>query len=84
MAGDTSGTSRELDQTPTWAVAGVCAIIIIISITLEKVLHKFGKVLIQFYFNPPHKSSAVTFSFSLNLACLGTPLLISAFWVCFW
>ncbi|XP_023518037.1 MLO-like protein 8 [Cucurbita pepo subsp. pepo] len=36
------GTTRELDQTPTWAVAGVCAVIIIISITLEKLLHKAG------------------------------------------
>lgn len=36
------GTTRELDQTPTWAVAGVCAIIILISIALEKLLHKAG------------------------------------------
>ncbi|XP_023543531.1 MLO-like protein 10 [Cucurbita pepo subsp. pepo] len=36
------GTTRELDQTPTWAVAGVCAIIIVISIALEKLLHKVG------------------------------------------
>ncbi|XP_047310652.1 MLO-like protein 8 [Impatiens glandulifera] len=35
-------TSRELDQTPTWAVAGVCAIIILISLALEKGLHKVG------------------------------------------
>ncbi|KAE8701288.1 MLO-like protein 10 [Hibiscus syriacus] len=40
-AGESSG-ERKLDQTPTWAVAGVCAVIIIISITLEKVLHKLG------------------------------------------
>ncbi|KAK9069390.1 hypothetical protein SSX86_011293 [Deinandra increscens subsp. villosa] len=41
-AGDTS--ERKLDQTPTWAVAGVCAVIIIVSIALEKVLHKLGKL----------------------------------------
>lgn len=45
MAGGTSGTSRELDQTPTWAVAGVCAVIIIISLALEKILHKLGTVM---------------------------------------
>ena len=46
MAGESSSSSsRELDQTPTWAVAAVCAVMIIISIVLEKVLHKFGKVL---------------------------------------
>lgn len=44
MAGDTSEGTRELDQTPTWAVAGVCAIIIVVSIALEKVLHRLGKV----------------------------------------
>ena len=45
MAGESSSSSRELDQTPTWAVSGVCAIIIIISIVLEKILHKLGMVL---------------------------------------
>ncbi|XP_076928431.1 MLO-like protein 8 [Bidens hawaiensis] len=43
MAGDTSEGTRQLDQTPTWSVAGVCTIIIIISIALEKLLHKLGK-----------------------------------------
>ena len=38
------GPSRELDQTPTWAVAAVCAVIILISIILEKVLHMVGEV----------------------------------------
>lgn len=46
MAGEggTGGASRQLDQTPTWAVAGVCAVIILISIALEKILHKVGTV----------------------------------------
>lgn len=47
--GDTS--TRQLDQTPTWAVAGVCAIIIIISIALEKILHKLGKVIFHTLFD---------------------------------
>ncbi|XP_004287711.1 PREDICTED: MLO-like protein 10 [Fragaria vesca subsp. vesca] len=38
----TTTASRELDRTPTWAVAGVCAVIIIISLVLEKVLHTVG------------------------------------------
>ncbi|PHU26815.1 MLO-like protein 8 [Capsicum chinense] len=42
MAGGGDSTSRELDQTPTWAVAGVCAVIILISIALEKIIHKLG------------------------------------------
>ncbi|KAL6527207.1 hypothetical protein OROGR_016297 [Orobanche gracilis] len=44
MAGGNGGTEgpRELDQTPTWAVSLVCSIIIVISILLEKTLHKVG------------------------------------------
>lgn len=50
MAGGSSDSnSRELDQTPTWAVAAVVAVIIIISIILEKVLHKFGQVFFFFF-----------------------------------
>ncbi|PON90499.1 Mlo-related protein [Trema orientale] len=41
--GGGSSTARELDQTPTWAVASVCAVIIVISIILEKVLHLVGE-----------------------------------------
>lgn len=36
--------ARELDQTPTWAVASVVAVIIIISILLEKMIHHIGTV----------------------------------------
>lgn len=46
MAGDEAkaSTSRDLDQTATWAVSGVCAVIILVSLVLEKVLHKVGAV----------------------------------------
>uniref|UniRef100_A0A5B6YQW6 MLO-like protein n=2 Tax=Davidia involucrata TaxID=16924 RepID=A0A5B6YQW6_DAVIN len=44
MAGGQDHSSRELDRTPTWAVALVCAIIIMISIILEKVLHRVGEL----------------------------------------
>ncbi|KAK9109533.1 hypothetical protein Sjap_017593 [Stephania japonica] len=44
MAGDDGGgAAKELDQTPTWAVATVCAVFIVISIILEKVIHRVGK-----------------------------------------
>ncbi|ONK57231.1 uncharacterized protein A4U43_C10F17950 [Asparagus officinalis] len=39
--------SRELDQTPTWAVASVCAIIVVISILLEQGLHYIGEWLTE-------------------------------------
>ncbi|KAK7856150.1 mlo-like protein 8 [Quercus suber] len=42
-ATESSGSQeRELDKTPTWAVSGVSAVIIIISFVLEKVIHKLG------------------------------------------
>ncbi|XP_078440606.1 MLO-like protein 10 isoform X2 [Wolffia australiana] len=37
------GNSRELDRTPTWAVASICTLLILISIALEKILHRLGK-----------------------------------------
>ncbi|CAL5383321.1 unnamed protein product [Camellia sinensis] len=43
MAGGGDANGRELDQTPTWAVALVCAVIILISILLEKLLHHVGE-----------------------------------------
>ncbi|GAU30154.1 hypothetical protein TSUD_311050 [Trifolium subterraneum] len=44
MGGGGGGDVRMLDLTPTWAVAAVCAVIVIISILLEKLIHKFAKV----------------------------------------
>lgn len=44
-AAEGGSASRELDQTPTWAVASVCAVIILISILLEKALHHIGEVM---------------------------------------
>ncbi|XP_061357445.1 MLO-like protein 10 [Gastrolobium bilobum] len=39
---ESNSNSRDLDQTPTWAVACVCTVFILISLTLEKSLHKVG------------------------------------------
>ncbi|XP_058772667.1 MLO-like protein 10 isoform X2 [Vicia villosa] len=39
---DIGNSSRTLDETPTWAVAAVCTVFILISIALEKSLHKLG------------------------------------------
>ncbi|RZR90132.1 hypothetical protein BHM03_00017970, partial [Ensete ventricosum] len=50
--GGGGGDSRELDQTPTWAVAAVCAVIVVISILLEKGLHHFGE-----WLNEKHKKA---------------------------
>ncbi|KAG6403320.1 hypothetical protein SASPL_135537 [Salvia splendens] len=41
MAGEAE-KERDLQHTATWAVAAVCAVIILISIVLEKLLHKAG------------------------------------------
>ncbi|RDY02165.1 MLO-like protein 5, partial [Mucuna pruriens] len=42
--GGGGGDARQLDLTPTWAVAAVCALIVLISILLEKIIHKFAKM----------------------------------------
>ncbi|XP_034574853.1 LOW QUALITY PROTEIN: MLO-like protein 9 [Setaria viridis] len=42
--GAATGT-RSLDQTPTWAVAAVCAVIVAASILLEGLLHHLGQLL---------------------------------------
>ncbi|URD96730.1 hypothetical protein MUK42_29917 [Musa troglodytarum] len=43
MAGGDAGDSRDLDQTPTWALAAVSSVFILISILLEKGLHHLGE-----------------------------------------
>ena len=35
---------RQLNQTPTWAVASVCTFFIVVSVLLEKLIHKVGTV----------------------------------------
>ncbi|KAI5017788.1 hypothetical protein ZWY2020_042676 [Hordeum vulgare] len=45
MAGGEGGEgARALDQTPTWAVVAVCAVIVAVSILLEGILHHLGQV----------------------------------------
>lgn len=44
MGGGAAG-GRELDTTPTWAVALVCLVIVVISIILEKTIHKTSEVI---------------------------------------
>jgi len=42
MAG--GGGGRDLPSTPTWAVAVVCAVIVLVSVAMEHGLHKLGHV----------------------------------------
>lgn len=35
---------RSLEQTPTWAVAVVCFVLLLISIIIEHIIHLIGKV----------------------------------------
>ncbi|KAJ4757931.1 MLO-like protein [Rhynchospora pubera] len=48
MGGGGGGLSEEqmkLEFTPTWIVAGVCSIIVLISLVVERLLHRLGKIL---------------------------------------
>ncbi|GKU93604.1 hypothetical protein SLEP1_g7181 [Rubroshorea leprosula] len=42
MAGGSSN-GRSLEQTPTWAVAVVCFVLVLISIIIEHIIHLIGK-----------------------------------------
>ncbi|KAJ4749589.1 MLO-like protein [Rhynchospora pubera] len=43
--GETKITEITFEYTPTWFVAAVCSLIVIISLILERLLHRAGKVL---------------------------------------
>ncbi|XP_043809108.1 MLO-like protein 1 isoform X2 [Manihot esculenta] len=43
--GGGEGGGTTLEYTPTWVVAGVCSVIVIISLLLERFLHYLGKLL---------------------------------------
>ena len=41
---------RNLDETPTWAIAVVCFVLLSISITIEHIFHVIGKVYIEYIY----------------------------------
>jgi mlo protein len=49
MAGGEAPGARDLEKTPTWAGSAVCAAMIVISIILEKILHKTAQVINLFF-----------------------------------
>lgn len=62
--GEGAEGARALDQTPTWAVVAVCAVIVAVSILLEGILHHLGQVhpqapfpLFPISLNPSNRSS---------------------------
>lgn len=42
--GGFSEEQMKLEYTPTWIVAGVCSVIVLISLVVERLLHRVGKV----------------------------------------
>jgi hypothetical protein len=46
MAGGGEGGAGQitLEHTPTWIVAAVCSVIVVISLLFERMLHRLGKV----------------------------------------
>lgn len=44
MAGGGGADEITLEHTPTWIVASVCSIIVVISLLFERLLHRLGKV----------------------------------------
>jgi hypothetical protein len=60
MAG--GGEGQTLEYTPTWVVAVVCSVIVLISLSVERILHYLGKACI--YLNKLSPSSPVSHSVS--------------------
>jgi len=46
--GAKDGSEITLEHTPTWIVAAVCSVIVVISLLFERLLHRLGKVLRRF------------------------------------
>ena len=46
---------RTLEETPTWAVAVVCFVLVLVSIFVEHIIHIIGKVRLPIYLNVPAK-----------------------------
>jgi mlo protein len=42
--GGAKGDEITLEHTPTWIVASICSIIVVISLLFERLLHRLGKV----------------------------------------
>lgn len=53
MAGDQSSTARTLEYTPTWALATVACVFVIISLAVERSLHSLGHVNLDRLFHDP-------------------------------
>ncbi len=56
---------RSLEQTPTWAVASVATVFVLVSLLLERGLHRLGKV----------KALSVSVSVSVSLSLSSLPSL---------
>lgn len=62
---EAEGGGRSLEETPTWAVALVCFVLLAISLVIEHFIHLIGKVLIIYIYT---FSLLVLFPFiSINL-----------------
>lgn len=51
MSGGGGPGERQLDHTPTWAVALVCFVIIVISVMMDDLIHNLGEVIFIFIFH---------------------------------
>jgi hypothetical protein len=61
---------RSLEQTPTWAVAAVATVFVLVSLLLERGLHRLGKV-----------KASLSLSLSLSL-CATVPFLDEEIFSC--
>ncbi|CAL9167580.1 unnamed protein product [Musa hybrid cultivar] len=55
--GGDGSSSRSLVETPTWAVAAVCLVLVILSIIIEQIIHRIGKASLFHWLRKHHKSA---------------------------
>eukprot|EP01018_Ginkgo_biloba_P000697 Gb_12175 [translate_table: standard] len=55
-SGENSDESSTLEETPTWAVAVVCLVFVIISLLMEYIIHRVGKKLAKGHKKAMHKA----------------------------
>jgi hypothetical protein len=57
-AGGVAAAAITLEYTPTWIVASVCSVIVVISLLFERMLHRLGKVCDLISPSFPYRSQA--------------------------
>lgn len=68
---------RPLDETPTWAVAMVCFVLVVISLFIEQLIHHLGEVNIHLPFIFLYMFESQNYMLPFDDLCLYKSMLLS-------